>query len=41
MLQPIIVGAGGNDSGNGGIGCGGGVTAGTKGGQGMVLIASW
>jgi len=42
QMQPIIVGAGGSSSAyvyKGGVGCGGG-TAG-KGGQGMVLIASW
>jgi hypothetical protein len=42
MLQPLIVGCGGNDTGNGGIGCGGGLTSSSsRGGQGMVLIASW
>lgn len=40
MLQPLIVGCGGNGTGNGGIGCGGGLNA-ALGGQGMVLIASW
>jgi hypothetical protein len=39
MLQPIIVGLGGQDTRNGGLGCGGGLTG--IGGQGMVLIASW
>jgi len=39
LLQPIIVGVGGSDVSNGGVGCGGGA-AGT-GGQGLVLIASW
>jgi hypothetical protein len=39
MLQPMIVGAGGTNAQNGGIGCGGGVSG--KGGQGMALIASW
>lgn len=38
--SPIIVGVGGKNAGTGGIGCGGG-HAGGKGGQGMVLIASW
>jgi hypothetical protein len=42
MLQPIIVGVSGTGDGIGGIGCGGGGNAATgKGGQGMVLIASW
>lgn len=40
MLQPIIVGMGGSNSGRGGIGCGGGSASGV-GGPGMVLIASW
>jgi hypothetical protein len=40
MFQPIIVGCGGVNDGNPGIGCGGGSTS-TVGGQGMVLIASW
>jgi hypothetical protein len=40
QLQPIIVGEGGAGSGNGGIGCGGGMSSG-RGGQGMILIASW
>jgi hypothetical protein len=42
QMQPIIVGVGGSDTFNGGIGCGGGSgsTVGI-GGQGMVLIASW
>lgn len=40
MTQPIIVGAGGSGAGNGGIGCGGGLSSGI-GGPGMVLIASW
>jgi len=40
QMQPIIVGAGGIDSGKGGIGCGGGGGNGL-GGPGMVLIASW
>lgn len=39
MLQPIIVGIGGAQANNGGIGCGGGDSG--IGGQGMVLIASW
>lgn len=39
QMQPIIVGGGGSSSGNGGIGCGGGKDG--KGGQGMILIASW
>jgi len=38
-LQPIIVGLGGNNANDGGLGCGGGATG--AGGQGMVLIASW
>jgi hypothetical protein len=38
MLQPIIVGVGGNFS-KGGIGCGAGAT--NIGGPGLVLIASW
>ena len=40
MLQPIIGGVGGSGSLPGGIGCGGGFNTG-KGGQGLVLIASW
>lgn len=40
MLQPIIVGMGGSNSGRGGIGCGGGSASGV-GGPGMALIASW
>jgi hypothetical protein len=40
LTQPIIVGSGGKDNGNGGIGCGGGSQSG-KGGPGFVLIASW
>lgn len=39
MLQPIIVGMGGQDDNNGGLGCGGGANG--IGGNGMVLIASW
>jgi hypothetical protein len=39
LMQPIIVGLGGKAGGTGGIGCGGGHNG--KGGQGMVLIASW
>ena len=39
LMQPIIVGVGASGSGNGGIGCGGGIDG--KGGQGMILIASW
>ena len=43
MLQPIIVGVGGGDTKNGGIGCGGGNSPSGShlGGPGMVLIASW
>lgn len=42
ILQPIIVGVCGMGDGRGGIGCGGGANATTgRGGQGMVLIASW
>jgi hypothetical protein len=42
MMQPIIVGLGGKDTGRGGIGCGGGRSvASGRGGPGMVLIASW
>jgi len=43
QMQPIIVGVGGAGNGNGGIGCGGGNSSSfpTKGGAGMVLIASW
>lgn len=40
QLQPMIVGVGGAGSNKGGLGCGGGYFSG-KGGQGMVLIASW
>jgi hypothetical protein len=40
QTQPIIVGAGGNVSGRGGIGCGAGGTGGT-GGDGMVVIITW
>ena len=39
QLQPIIVGAGGTESGRGPIGCGGGYVS--VGGPGMALIASW
>jgi hypothetical protein len=42
MLQPIIVGsASGKVGGAGGVGCGGNSSGSGKGGQGMVLIASW
>jgi hypothetical protein len=41
QLQPIIVGMGGIGDGAGGIGCGGGSSNGARGGQGMILIASW
>lgn len=40
QMQPIIVGAGGMGTGNGGIGCGGGVDSG-KGGNGLVVIITW
>lgn len=40
QMQPIIVGVGGLNQTVGGIGCGGGYNNG-KGGQGLVLIASW
>jgi len=40
QMQPIIVGLGGIDDSGSGLGCGGGYTNG-KGGQGLVLIASW
>lgn len=40
LMQPIIVGMSGGGTGNGGIGCGGGLNSGA-GGPGMVLIASW
>lgn len=40
MMQPVIVGTGGSNDRNGGLGCGGGLYSGL-GGQGMVLIASW
>jgi hypothetical protein len=41
MLQPIIVGVGGTNTGRGGVGCGGGGSNVSVGGPGMVLIASW
>lgn len=42
QMQPIIVGvAGGGGNGIGGIGCGGGYTAGVSGGNGMVVIITW
>jgi hypothetical protein len=41
MLQPVIVGTGGTNLQNGGIGCGGGTATFGLGGPGMVLIASW
>lgn len=40
QLQPIIVGVGGHRQVNGGLGCGGGGTAGI-GGPGLVIIAAW
>lgn len=40
QMQPIIVGVGGAETRNGGVGCGGGFNSGL-GGQGLVLIASW
>ena len=40
LLNPIIVGVGGQGISRGGIGCGGGLDGGI-GGSGMVLIASW
>jgi len=40
LLNPIIVGVGGQGISRGGIGCGGGLDVGI-GGSGMVLIASW
>jgi hypothetical protein len=40
QTQPIIVGLGSRGTGNGAVGCGGGLSSGV-GGPGMVLIASW
>lgn len=40
QMQPIIVGAGGMGTGNGGIGCGGGLNSG-RGGDGLVVIITW
>lgn len=40
QMRPIICGVGGYGAGNGGIGCGGGISNG-KGGAGMVVIISW
>jgi len=39
VMQPIIVGVGGADTGKGGIGCGGGFNG--KGGDGLVVIITW
>lgn len=41
QLQPIIVGVGGAGNGKGGIGCGGGRTNLTPGGDGLVVIITW
>jgi hypothetical protein len=41
MLQPMIVGMGGSDTSNGGIGCGSGSSGAAKGGPALVIIASW
>jgi hypothetical protein len=41
QLQPIIVGVGGSNTGRGGIGCGGGVSAVGPGGDGLVVIITW
>jgi hypothetical protein len=41
LMQPIIVGVAGAVSGVGGIGCGGGSTVGSSGGNGMVVIITW
>ena len=41
QMQPIIVGCGGSENGNGGIGCGGGGLITSLGGPGFALIASW
>ena len=43
QMQPIIVGLGSSDNGPGGIGCGGGTTgsAGSRGGDGLVVIITW
>jgi hypothetical protein len=39
VMQPIIVGVGGADTGKGGIGCGGGLNG--KGGDGLAIIITW
>lgn len=39
QMQPIIVGAGGMNTGKGGVGCGGGVNG--VGGPGLVVIITW
>jgi hypothetical protein len=42
QMQPIIVGAGGNGTGRGGIGCGGGNSGTTgRGGDGLAVIITW
>ena len=41
QMQPIIVGIGGTGGGNGGIGCGGGSSINSRGGNGMVAIITW
>lgn len=41
LMQPIIVGVAGASAGVGGIGCGGGSTVGSSGGNGMVVIITW
>lgn len=41
MMQPIIVGGGGKNTGRGGIGCGGGSAGPSIGGSGLVVIITW
>lgn len=41
QMQPIIVGMGAENTGKGGIGCGGGLANPTQGGDGLVVIITW